>query len=140
MPGTDECCGTAGNSTAKSPSGGENFCHLPCAAAPCDRVMSFYKLQKDERGSHIWQPVSWSPDLARDLRWAVVVQVRGRAASDIAKEELRERQLRGECVDDMPASKVTRRVDKILRKIDLQKRGDYRVGRPKASHRKHPQH
>jgi hypothetical protein len=103
----------------------------------CDWVMRVYKLQKDERGSHIWQPVSWSPDLARDLRWAVEVQVRGRAASDIAKEELRERQLRGEDVERIPASKITRRVDKILREIALPKRSDYRVGRPKAGTRKY---
>jgi hypothetical protein len=103
----------------------------------CDWVMRVYKLQKDETGSHIWQPVSWSPDLARDLRWAVEVQVRGRAASDIAREELRERQLRGEDVEDIPASKITRRVDKILREIDLPKRSDYRVGRPGAATRKH---
>ena len=105
----------------------------------CDRVMRMYKRQKDETGMAVWRPVPWSPDLMRDLRWTVEVQVRGRAARDIAREELRESQLRGEDVEDIPASKITRRADKILKELKLPKRGDFRVGRPKGGIRRNKQ-
>jgi hypothetical protein len=73
----------------------------------CERVIRFYRTQKDEDGAPRWKKVVSSPDLERELRWLVEKQVMGRSGIQIA------------VLEGVDTSTVNKAVNKLRRLLDL---------------------
>jgi len=80
----------------------------------CERVIRFYRTQKDEDGAPRWKKVVSSPDLERELRWLVEKQVIGRSGIQIAVPE------------GVDTSTVNKAVNKLRRLLDLPARKESR--------------
>jgi hypothetical protein len=95
----------------------------------CDRVMEFYRGQRDAEGAPVWAEVEGRAELERNVRWAIDFQVRGKTYRRIASDETIYVPRRDD--QELSHGTVIKAVDDVLRLIGLRKRPNASPGRPR---------